>query len=110
MAEELFLKIEELLCKQDTEKLKFFTGTLGMDGEEIKISKGRRDLKSTIIKVLDGKLDKKEKTDEENCDIFKHMTEDLKFFSRDYETTQADQKENGKKTASGDDRNADNVV
>ena len=108
MAEELFLKIEELLCKQDTEKLKFFTGTL--DGEEIKISKGRRDLKSTIIKVLDGKLDKKEKTDEENCDIFKHMTEDLKFFSRDYETTQADQKENGKKTASDDDRNADNVV
>ena len=108
MAEELFLKIEELLCKQDTEKLKFFTGTL--DGEKIKISKGRRDLKSTIIKVLDGKLDKKEKTDEENCDIFKHMTEDLKFFSRDYETTQADQKENRKKTASGDDRNADNVV
>ena len=38
------------------------------------------------------------------------MTEDLKFFSRDYETTQADQKENRKKTASGDDRNADNVV
>ena len=110
MAEELFLKIEELLCKQDTEKLKFFTGTLGMDGEEIKISKGRRDLKSTIIKVLDRKLDEKEKTDEENCDIFKHMTEDLKFYNGDYETKQADQKENGKKTAIGDERNADNVV
>ena len=77
---------------------------------KLKIERFRRDLKSTIIKVLDRKLDEKEKTDEENCDIFKHMTEDLKFFSRDYETTQADQKENRKKTASGDDRNADNVV
>ena len=38
------------------------------------------------------------------------MTEDLKFYNGDYETKQADQKENGKKTTSGDERNADNVV
>ena len=77
---------------------------------KLKIERFRRDLKSTIIKVLDRKLDEKEKTDEENCDIFKHMTEDLKFYNGDYETKQADQKENGKKTTSGDERNADNVV
>ena len=33
MAEELFFKVEELLCKQDVEKLKLFTATLGIDGE-----------------------------------------------------------------------------
>ena len=57
---------------------------------KLKIERFRRDLKSTIIKVLDRKLDEKEKTDEENCDIFKHMAEDLKFYNGDYETKQAD--------------------
>ena len=78
MAEELFFKVEALLCKQDKEKLKLFAATLGIDGEQIKASKGRRDLKYIIIKVLNGKLDEEGKTDEEKCDIFKHMIEDLK--------------------------------
>ena len=71
--------------------------TIGIDGEQIKTSKGRRDLKYIIIKVL-----------EEKCDIFKHIIEDLKFYNGDHETTQADQKENGKKNAIGAGSNADN--
>ena len=57
MAEELFFKVEEFFCKQDVEKLKFFAATLGIDREQIKTSKGRRDLKYIIIKVLEEKLD-----------------------------------------------------
>ena len=101
MAEELFFKVEELLCKQDVEKLKLFAATLGIDGEQIKASKGRRDLKYIITKVLEGKLD------EEKDDIFKHVIEDLKFCNGDHETAQADQKEDGKKNAIGPDKNAD---
>ena len=40
MAEELFFKVEELLCKQDVEKLKLFAAPLGIDGDQIKASKG----------------------------------------------------------------------
>ena len=108
MAEELFFKVEELLCKQDVQKLKLFAAMLGIDGEQIKTSKGRKDLKYIIIKVLEGNLDEKGKTDEEKCDIFKHIIEDLKFYYGDHETTQTDQKENGKKNAIGADSNADN--
>ena len=36
------------------------------------------------------------------------MIADLKFCNGDHETAQADQKENGKKTASGTDSNVDN--
>ena len=32
-------KVEELLCKQDVEKLKLLTVTLGIDGEQIKTLK-----------------------------------------------------------------------
>ena len=42
MAEELFFKVKELLCKQNVKKLKFFATTLGIDGEQIKASKGGR--------------------------------------------------------------------
>ena len=63
MAEELFFKVEELLCKQNVEKLKLFAATLGKDGEQIKSLKGRRDLQYIIIKVLEGKLDGEKKTD-----------------------------------------------
>ena len=42
MAEELFFEVKELLCKQNVEKLKFFTTTLGIDEEQIKASKGER--------------------------------------------------------------------
>ena len=65
MAEGLFFKVEELLCKQDVEKLKFFAARLGIDGHQIKASKGRRDLNYIIIKVLEGKLDEEGKADEE---------------------------------------------
>ena len=94
MAEELFFKAEELLCKQDVEKLKLFAAPLGIDGDQIKASKGRRDRKYIIIKVLEEKLDEEGKTDEEKCDIFKHMIEDLKL---NHEIAQVDQKEDGKK-------------
>ena len=42
-----------------------FVATLGIDGEQIKTSEGRKDLKYTIIKVLEEKLDEEGKTDEE---------------------------------------------
>ena len=87
------------MCKQNVAKLKLLAVTLGIDGEQIKALKGRRDLKYIIIKVLEGKLDDEEKTD---------MIEDLKFYNGDHETAQTDQKENGKKTASGTASNADN--
>ena len=64
-------------------------------------------MKYIIIKVLEGKLDEEEKTNEEKCGIFKHMIENLKFYKGDHETAQADQKENGKKTTIGADSNAD---
>ena len=85
-----------------------FAGRLGIDVEQTKTSKGRRDLKYILIKVLERKVDGKRKTDEEKCDIFKHMIEDLKFHNGDHETAQADHKEHGKKTANGVDSNADN--
>ena len=81
MTDELFFEVEELLCKQDVEKLKLFAATLGIDGGQIKTSKGRRDLNYIIIKVREGKLDEEGKTDEEKCDIFKHIIEDLKFYN-----------------------------
>ena len=56
-----------------------FVATLGIDGEQLKTSEGRKDLKYTIIKVLEEKLDEEGKTDEEKCDIFKHLIEDLMF-------------------------------
>ena len=90
MAEELFFKVEELLCKQDAEKLKLFAAPLGIDGDQIKASKGRKDRKYIIIKVLEEKLDEEGKTDEEKCDIFKHMIEDLKFYNGDHKMAQAD--------------------
>ena len=49
---------------------------------------------------MKGKLDEEGKTDKEKCDIFKHMIEDL---------AQADQKENGRKNASGTNNYVDNV-
>ena len=67
-----------------------FVATLGIDEEQIKASKGKRDLKYIIRKVLEGKLNEEGKTDEETCDIFKHMMEDLKFSNRDHETAEAD--------------------
>ena len=108
MEEGLFFKVEGLLCKQDVEKLKLLAAIFRIDGEQIKTSKGRSDLKYIIVKVLEGKLDEEEKTDEEKCGIFKHMIEDLKFYNGDHETAQADQKEDGKKTATGADSNTDN--
>ena len=57
---------------------------------------------------MEGKLDEEGKTDEEKCNIFKHMIEDLMFDNGDHETAQADQKEDGKKNAIGADNNADN--
>ena len=67
-----------------------FAAPLGIDGDQIKVSKGRRDRKYIIIKVLEEKLDEEGKTDEEKCDIFKHMTEDLKFYNGDHKMAQAD--------------------
>ena len=105
MAGQLFFKVVEVLCKQDVEKLKLFAATLGIDGEQIKTSEGRRDLKYIFIKVLEGKLDEEGKTDQEKSDIFKHI---IKFYNGDHETAQADQKEDRKKNATGADSNADN--
>ena len=107
MDEELFFKVEELLCKQDVGRLKLFAATLGIDEEQTKTSKGRSELKCIIIKVLEEKLDKESKIDEEKCDIFKHMIEDLKVYNGDNETAQVDHKENEMKTANGADSNAD---
>ena len=90
------------MYKQDVEKLKLFGATLGIDDDEqTKTRKGRSDLKFIIIKVLEGK------TDEEKCNTFKHMLEDLNFYNEDHETAQADQKKM-KKNASDDDNNANN--
>ena len=46
---------------------------------------------------MEGKLDEEWRTDEEKCDIFKDMIEDLEFYNGDHETVQADQKEDKKK-------------
>ena len=65
-----------------------FAATLRIDGEQIIASESRRDLNYIITKVSEGKLDEEEKKDEEKCDIFKHMIEDLtlKFYNGDHET------------------------
>ena len=57
---------------------------------------------------MEGKLDEEWRTDEEKCDIFKDMIEDLDFYNGDHETAQAGQKEDGKKNAIGVENNADN--
>ena len=99
MAEELFFKVEELLSKQDVQKLKLFAAILCIDGEQIKKSRGRRDVKFIIIKVLEGKLGEEGKTDKQKCDILKQMIEDFKFCNGNHVRTQIDQKEDGKKNA-----------
>ena len=99
MAEELFFKVEELLCKQDLQKLKRVAAIFCIDGEQIKKSRGRRDVKFIIIKVLEGKLGEEGKTDKQECDILKQMIEDFKFCNGDHVRTQIDQKEDGKKNA-----------
>ena len=99
MAKELFFKVEELLCKQDVQKLKLFAAILGIDGEPIKKSRGRRDVNYSVIKVLEGKLDEEGKTDKQKCDLLKQMIEDFKFCNGDHVRTQTDQKEDGKKNA-----------
>ena len=80
------------MYKQDVEKLKLFGATLGInDDEQSKKRKGISDLKFIIIKALEVK------TDEEKCNTFKHMLEDLNFYNEDHETAQADQKKDEKK-------------
>ena len=80
------------MYKQDVEKLKLFGATLGInDDEQSKTRKGISDLKFIIIKALEVK------TDEEKCNTFKHMLEDLNFYNEDHETAQADQKKDEKK-------------
>ena len=80
------------MYKQDVQKLKLFGATLGIDDDEqTKTRKGISDLKFIIIKVLEGK------TDEEKCNTFKHMLEDLNFYNEDHESAQADQKKDEKK-------------
>ena len=89
MAEELFFKVEELFCKQDVEKLiKVVCSNTRNRWRANYSSEGRRDLNYIITKVSEGKLDEEEKKDEEKCDIFKHMIEDLtlKFYNGDHET------------------------
>ena len=89
------------MYKQDVQKLKLFGATLGIDDDEqTKTRKGISDLKFIIIKVLEGK------TDEEKCNTFKHMLEDLNFYNEDHESAQADQKKDEKKNGSDDDNNA----
>ena len=57
---------------------------------------------------MEGKLDEEWRRDEEKCDIFKDMIEDLEFYNGDHETAQAGQKEDRKKNAIGAENNADN--
>ena len=108
MVKELFFKVKELLFKQDIEKLNLFAAILAINGEQIIASKDRKDLKCIIIKVLEGKLDEEGQADEEKCDIFKYMIQDLMLYNRDHEKAQADQKEDVKKNAIGADNSADN--
>ena len=46
-----------------------------MDGEQIKTSKGRRELKYIIIRALEGNLDEEGKIDEGKYGIFKNVIE-----------------------------------
>ena len=91
MAEELFFKVEELFCKQDVEKLIKVVCSNTRNRWRANYSIGRQkgpEGKLDEEEVSEGKLDEEEKKDEEKCDIFKHMIEDLtlKFYNGDHET------------------------
>ena len=79
-SEDCFFNIEQMLCKMNTEKLSLFAATLSINSEQIK-NKSRRELKYVITKTLEEKLDDEERTEEQKCEVFKEILEDLNYYN-----------------------------
>ena len=60
-------------------KLSLFAATLSITSKQIK-SKSRRDLKYVITKTLEEKVDDEERKEEQKCEVFKQILEDLIYF------------------------------
>ena len=62
-----------------------FAATLSITNKQIK-NKSRRDLKYVITKTLGEKLYDKERSEEQYCEVFKQILEDLNYYNDDTTT------------------------
>ena len=89
-SKDCFFNIEQILCKMSAQKLSLFAATLAINSEQIK-DKSRRDLKYVITKTLEEKLDDEERTEEQKCEVFKQILEDLNFYNDETNTGSSNQ-------------------
>ena len=86
----VFLNIEQIWCKTNVENLSIFAATLSITSGQIK-NKRRRDLKNVITKTLEEKLDDEERTEEQKCEVFKQILENLNYYTDDTTTGNSNQ-------------------
>ena len=69
----------------NADELGLFAATLSITSEQMKI-KSRRDLKYVITKTLEKNLDDEERTEEQKCEVFKQILEDVNYYNDDATT------------------------
>ena len=74
----------------NADNLSLFATTLSITTEQIK-NKSRGDLKYMITKTLEEKLDDEERTEEQKCEVFKQILEDLNYYNDDTTTGKSNQ-------------------
>ena len=89
-SEDCFFNIEQILCKMSAQKLSSFVTTLAINSEQI-TNKSRRDLKYVITKTLEEKLDDEERTEEQKCEVFRQILEDLNCYNDETNTGNSNQ-------------------
>ena len=62
-----------------------FAATLSITSKQIK-NKSRRHLNYVITKTLEKKLDDEERSEEQSCEVFKQILEDLNYYNDDTTT------------------------
>ena len=78
----------------NVENLSIFAATLSITSDQIK-NKRRRDLKNVITKTLEEKLDDEERTEEQKCEVFKEILENLNYYTDDTTTGNSNQPKGG---------------
>ena len=89
-SEDCFFNIEQILCKMNAQKLSLFAATLAINSEQIK-NKSRRDLKYVSTKTSEEKIDDEERTEEQKCEVFKQILEDLNYYNDETNTWDSNQ-------------------
>ena len=85
----------------NADKLSLFAATLSITSGQIK-DKSRRDLKYVITKTLKEKLDDEERTEKQQCEVFKQLLEDLNYCNDDITTGNSNQSKEDSTQKHGD--------